>query len=58
MSKAIGWLFTLAFFCCVIGCEERGGNVVEDAEQSEIEAYEQMIAEEEAQMNQAMEGSE
>ncbi len=55
MSKAIGWLFTLALVCCVIGCEERGGSVVEDAEQSEIETYEQVIAEEEAQMNQAME---
>ena len=58
MSKTIGWLFTVAIVFCMTGCGDGGGSVVEEASQSDIEAYEQMIAEEEAQMSADMEGTE
>ena len=53
-------LLAVALFCFVtpvfVGCEEKGGSIVENAEQSAIEAYEAAEAaqDEDAEMEAAM----
>ena len=52
MFKTFGLLFTLVSSMCLVGCGgSGGGNMIEDAEQSDIEAYEASLAEEEAAMD-------
>lgn len=50
MFKSLGLLFTFMVAMCLVGCDDGGGNILESAEQSEIEKYEASIAEEEAAM--------
>jgi len=58
MLKSISWLFALALLVCLTGCDDGGESVAEDAAQDDIQAYEDMIAEEEAVTNAEMEGTE
>ena len=51
MFKSVGLLFAFAVTMCLAGCDSGGGSVVEDAELSDIEAYEAAIAAEEAAMD-------
>ncbi|QDV88135.1 hypothetical protein [Stieleria sp.] len=59
MFKAMGLVFTFAVAMCLVGCGgSEGGTVTENAELSEIEAYEAAIAAEEAAMNEDFEETE
>ena len=52
MFKTLGLLFTFAVTMCLVGCGgSGGGTVMEDAEMSDIEAYEAAMAEEESAMD-------
>ena len=51
MFKSLGLLFTFTVAMCLVGCDDGGGNIIENAEQSEIEKYEASLVEEEAGMN-------
>ena len=52
MFKTFGLLFTFVCAMCLVGCGgNEGGSMIEDAEQSDIEAYEAAMAEEEAAMD-------
>ncbi|MCA9137018.1 MAG: hypothetical protein KDB00_09670 [Planctomycetales bacterium] len=51
MYKSLGLLCLFVAAMCCAGCDDGGGNILESAEQSEIEKYEAALAEEEAAMN-------
>jgi hypothetical protein len=52
MFKSFGLLLTLVCAMCLVGCGgDEGGNMIENEDQSAIEAYEASLLEEEAAMD-------
>lgn len=52
MTRSLALLSTLFVACCLVGCGgSEGSSMLENEEQSAIEAYEASLAEEEAAMD-------
>jgi hypothetical protein len=54
MKFVMGWLFAASAFLSLAGCDSGGGNVVESADRSAIEAYEAAIEADAKAMDQDM----